>query len=60
MYKPHTIEQYKVLQYMKEHFQMDQFILSPLSRSSLMLEDMKGEKIAFGFLDGSIHQVSIP
>lgn len=60
MYKPHTIEQYKVLQYMKEHFQMDQFILSPLSRSSLMLEDMKGEKIAFEFLDGSIHQVSIP
>ena len=60
MYKAHTIEQFKVLQYMKTHFQMDSFILSPISKNTLMLEDMAGEKIAFTYCDGKIQQAAIP
>ena len=60
MYKAHTIEQFKILQYMKQHFEMEHCILSPLSRSSMMLEDAKGEKVAFDYQDGEIHQIPIP
>lgn len=39
MYKPYTIDQYKVYQFLEENFALDQFLLSPLSRNALMLED---------------------
>lgn len=60
MYKPHTIEQFKLLQYMNKHFQMEHFILSPLSHSSMMLEDMQGGKLAFSYQDGAVRQIPIP
>lgn len=60
MYKPHTIEQFKIHQYMKANFEMDSFILSPLSRTSMMLEDATGEKIAFEYQDGEIRQIPVP
>lgn len=60
MYKAHTIEQFKILQYMRSHFQMDRFILSPISRNTLMLEDLAGEKIAFTYHDGKVTQAAIP
>jgi len=46
MYKPHTIEQYKVYRFLEENFALEHFLLAPLSRFGLMLEDKTGEKIA--------------
>ena len=51
MYKPHTIEQYKIQRFLDETFAMEHFLVSPLSRTSLLLEDETGEQLAFGFLD---------
>ncbi len=60
MHKPQTIEQFKVYQYMREQFEMDAVILSPLSRHSLMLEDMTGAKIAFSYEDSTVREIPIP
>lgn len=60
MYKAHTIEQFKVLQYMKQHFQMEDFILSPISKDTLMLEDSDGGQIAFTYRNGAVTQTSVP
>lgn len=49
MYKPHTIEQYKIQRFLDETFAMEHFLVSPLSRTSLLLEDETGEQLAFGF-----------
>ena len=49
MYKPHTIEQFKVWQFLKERFVLEEFILSPVSRRALMLEDKTGERIVFAW-----------
>lgn len=49
MHKPHTIEQYKIQQFLDANFAMEHFLVSPLSRMSLLLEDKTGEQIAFGF-----------
>ena len=46
MYKPHTIEQYKVYRFLEENFALEHFLLAPLSRFGLLLEDKTGEKIA--------------
>ena len=32
MYKPHTIEQYKVYRFLEENFALEHFLLAPLSR----------------------------
>lgn len=62
MYKPHTVEQYKTVQYLKEnqHFALDHFILSPLSRSALLLEDRTGAQLAFSYSQGSITEIPVP
>ena len=39
MYKPHTIEQYKIQRFLDDTFAMEHFLVSPLSRTSLLLED---------------------
>lgn len=49
MYKPHTIEQFKVWRFLKERFVLEEFILSPISRRALMLEDKTGERIVFAW-----------
>ena len=36
MYKPHTIEQYKIQRFLDETFAMEHFLVSPLSRASLL------------------------
>ena len=35
MYKPHTIEQYKIQRFLDETFAMEHFLVSPLSRNLL-------------------------
>lgn len=52
MYKPHTVEQFKVWAFLKEQFHLEHFILSPISRKALMLEDKNGERIVFAW-DGN-------
>lgn len=60
MYKPQTIEQFKIHQFLQENFAMEHFLLSPLSRSSLLLEDKNGIQIAFTFQDDCIHEITVP
>lgn len=60
MYKPQTVEQYKILQYLKQTFELQHFILAPVSRSSLMLEDTDGERIAFTLRDGTVSEIPVP
>lgn len=62
MYKPHTVEQYEIVQYLKEdqNFAMDHFILSPLSRSALLLEDCEGAQLAFSYFQGSVTEIPVP
>ena len=60
MYKPQTVEQFKILQELKKAFDMGQFILSPVSRCSLMLGDTHGEKIAFSYKNGQVEECKIP
>lgn len=60
MYKPHTVEQYKIYQFLKERFELERFLLSPLSRSALMLEDQTGERIAFRFQNGEVSETELP
>lgn len=60
MYKPHTIEHYKLLQILNDQFALEQFDISPLSRSSLLVEDRDGGKIAFSYDNGIMRQAEIP
>lgn len=61
MYKPHTIAQFKVLQYLKEQGGvLECFLLSPVSRDALMVEDQKGEKLAFEYRDGLVRERPAP
>lgn len=60
MYKPYTIDQYKVYQFLEQNFALEHFLLSPISGSTLMLEDKMGDRIAFAFQNGRVHEVSIP
>ena len=61
MYKPHTVEQFKILRSLKEQgFVMERFILSPLSRTALLAEDSAGEKLAFSFDGKGAMEMPIP
>lgn len=60
MYKPHTIEQYKIQRFLDDTFAMEHFLVSPLSRTSLLLEDETGEQLAFGFLDDEVREIPLP
>ena len=60
MYKPHTIEQYKIQRFLDETCAMEHFLVSPLSRASLLLEDETGEQLAFGFLDDEVREIPLP
>ena len=60
MYKPHTIEQYKVYRFLEENFALEHFLLAPLSRFGLILEDKTGEKIAFAFLNNCVQEIPVP
>lgn len=60
MYKPRTVEQFKVMEYLKEHVQMDSFLVSPVSRSGLMIEDGDGNCLAFQWVDGGVQEAPLP
>lgn len=60
MYKPHTIQQFKVLEFLKEQFAVEACLVAPISRHGLMLQDRGGGKIAFEYRDGAILEHPVP
>lgn len=60
MYKPRTVEQYKVLEFIREEFQAECFLVSPVSRDCLMIEDSAGNRLAFRWAMGSIMDAPLP
>lgn len=60
MYKPHTIPQFKVWEFLQDHFVLDACYVWPLSREGLILEDREGEQIAFAYQDGLVAECELP
>lgn len=60
MFKPRTIDQFKVYCFLKERFALDHFWTSPISRSALLLEDRTGDKLAFALQDGTVQEIEVP
>lgn len=60
MYKPRTVEQFKVMEYIKENFHVECLLVAPVSRSSLMIEDEIGDRMAFRWMDGHVFEAPIP
>lgn len=60
MYKPRTIAQFKVMEYLKSSFVMEDCLVSPISLNGLMLEDRTMERIAFICYDDRIWESTIP
>lgn len=60
MYKPRTIGQFKVMEFLKRSFVLDSLIIAPISRNGLMLMDRTEDIIAFEFYDGKIRQCPVP
>ena len=60
MFKPRTIDQFRVHRFLEERFALDHFLVSPISRSALLLEDRAGDKLAFAFQNGDILEIEIP
>ena len=58
MFKPRTIAQFKVVQFMKQNnFVMDQFVIFPESRTSLRIEDRTGEILILGLRGDTVQEV---
>lgn len=60
MYRPYTLEQDRIYEYLQERFDLKQFLLSPLSRSGLLLEDRAGNLAAFSCTNGSVGPIPVP
>ena len=60
MYKPRTVEQFKVMEFIREAFQVECFLVSPVSRTCLMIEDGTGNRLAFQWVEGVIMDAPLP
>lgn len=60
MYKPRTIGQFKVWQFLESQFALEAFLVSPASRNGLMLEDRNQDQIAFEYRNGMIAECPLP
>lgn len=60
MYKPQTIDQFKVWRFLDANFVMTHFLLSPVSRSALMIEDIDGDRMAFGWAGDHVEEQPLP
>ena len=60
MYKPRTVEQFKVMEYLRDHVQLEGFLISPISRTGLMIEDSSGKCLAFEWVDGKALEAPLP
>lgn len=60
MYKPRTVNQFKVMEFLKENFVTDVCLISPISRDGLMLEDRNMDRIGFVCHSDIISECVIP
>lgn len=60
MYKPRTIGQYRVMEFLKAQFHLDSFLVWPISRDALLLEDRDDEQIAFVSTEDGIAECEVP
>ena len=60
MYKPQTIEQYKIRQILEKRLVIDDLYIIPLSRNAIMVEDKYGIRLAFSYQNGIIKEADIP
>ncbi|MEG0752784.1 MAG: hypothetical protein RR461_03050 [Angelakisella sp.] len=54
MFKPHTVEQFKVMQYIEEVFHKGSVVVSPDSRTALKVTDSLGDYLVFDYLNGRV------
>lgn len=54
MFKPHTIEQFKVMCYINEQFVKGSVVVSPDSRTALKVTDNVGDSLVFDYRDGRV------
>jgi len=52
--KVDTVEQFKVLKFIKENFHMDYITLELIDRYTIEVEDRTGEKMKFQYKDGKV------
>ena len=57
MFKPYTIEQYKVYRFLKERLALAHFVLSPLSRTVFLAEDSSGDRMAMAYQNGQVQEI---
>lgn len=60
MYKPFTVELFRIQQYLKEQFDLSHFLQMPLSRDTVLLQDEQGAQIAFKYQNNSVCQIPVP
>ena len=52
--KVNTVEQFKVLQFLKENFEIELFELELLDRYSIKVTDSTGDKMIFKYENGKV------
>lgn len=55
-FKADTIEEFKILQFIKQHFDMSYITIEKISRDCLQVTDQKGDSIPFEW-DNQRHKV---
>ena len=60
MYKPQTVEQYKIRQILEKRLVIEDLYIIPLSRNALMVEDKYGIRLAFSYQNAVIKETDIP
>lgn len=60
MYKPRTIGQFKVMEFLEQNFVTEACVIWPISRNAMALEDRDGERIGFAFDNGLISECELP
>lgn len=52
--KVDTVEQFKVLEYIKANFTMEYITMELIDRYTILVEDRTGEKMKFKYEDGKV------
>lgn len=52
--KVNTIEQFKILEFLKENFYIEELKLKLIDRYTIEIEDVKGEKMQFKYKNGKV------
>lgn len=60
MYKPFTVELFRIQEYLKDIFDLSHFLVMPISRDTVILRDVQGEQIAFTCQSKTVSQVPVP